>query len=335
MDLSYMHIWRNLIASTIEIDDLKESLYERGFSFDLNIPVDADDFRIANSEEIFVSSTPVMLADYVFEKDLTPFIGRFGLPDRRTKEQIEYDSEYFGVQENKLDTRGKFSRSDNTILLGALTPKDLIDLVIKCGFISQNGWHDILSKLGVRYLAICENSIFQEDFEEELMDVLENSGYNLKGDIRIERAEKLSIPLEKRKIKVGKNLITLPPFIFVAHIVPIGLIANVVSMSRPYWMTLGAYSEDDLSNLIEYVGLDKISVNPNDVSGKHQRQPIPDDVKIFVWNRDGGRCVNCGSQTNLEFDHIIPFSKGGSNSARNLQLLCEKCNRSKGATIGK
>ena len=63
------------------------------------------------------------------------------------------------------------------------------------------------------------------------------------------------------------------------------------------------------------------------------REPIPDDVKIFVWKRDAGRCVKCGSQRDLEFDHIIPVSMGGSNSARNLQLLCEPCNRSKGGGL--
>lgn len=69
-------------------------------------------------------------------------------------------------------------------------------------------------------------------------------------------------------------------------------------------------------------------------NGSHKgRPPIPDDVKMFVWQRDGGSCVKCGSQENLEFDHVIPLSKGGSNTARNLQLLCERCNRSKGAAI--
>ncbi len=63
------------------------------------------------------------------------------------------------------------------------------------------------------------------------------------------------------------------------------------------------------------------------------RQPIPDDVKMFVWQRDKGRCVKCGSNQNLEYDHIIPVSMGGSNTARNLQILCEFCNRSKGGNI--
>jgi 5-methylcytosine-specific restriction endonuclease McrA len=64
------------------------------------------------------------------------------------------------------------------------------------------------------------------------------------------------------------------------------------------------------------------------------RVPIPDDVQILVWNRDGGKCVKCGSQERLEFDHIIPLSKGGSNTARNIQLLCENCNRTKQNNIG-
>ena len=57
-------------------------------------------------------------------------------------------------------------------------------------------------------------------------------------------------------------------------------------------------------------------------------------VRDAVWRRDEGRCVECSSNENLEFDHIIPFSKGGSNTERNIQLLCEVCNRSKSNNIG-
>jgi len=59
------------------------------------------------------------------------------------------------------------------------------------------------------------------------------------------------------------------------------------------------------------------------------REPISDEVKSFVWNRDGGKCVTCGRNEKIEFDHIVPFSRGGSNTARNLQILCETCNREK------
>ena len=64
-----------------------------------------------------------------------------------------------------------------------------------------------------------------------------------------------------------------------------------------------------------------------------KREPIPEDVRFEVWRRDGGKCVKCGSQKNLEFDHIIPFSKGGSSTARNIQLLCQDCNRHKSDKI--
>jgi hypothetical protein len=67
---------------------------------------------------------------------------------------------------------------------------------------------------------------------------------------------------------------------------------------------------------------------------KIKSRRISQDVKDKVWNRDGGKCVECGSNENLEFDHIIPHSKGGANTYRNIQLLCEPCNRRKSAKIG-
>lgn len=57
---------------------------------------------------------------------------------------------------------------------------------------------------------------------------------------------------------------------------------------------------------------------------------IPSAVKIEVWKRDKGSCVKCGSKDNLHFDHIIPYSQGGSSKdAKNVQILCSRHNLEK------
>lgn len=65
----------------------------------------------------------------------------------------------------------------------------------------------------------------------------------------------------------------------------------------------------------------------------NETRRIPEHVKMYVWRRDKGQCVKCSRKENLEFDHIIPASKGGSNTARNIQLLCAKCNGAKSDKI--
>lgn len=74
-------------------------------------------------------------------------------------------------------------------------------------------------------------------------------------------------------------------------------------------------------------------INSNEFSGKNTRESIPTDVKIAVWHRDKECCVKCNSKSNLEFDHIIPVSKGGANSINNIQILCRTCNRKKSNKI--
>ena len=61
---------------------------------------------------------------------------------------------------------------------------------------------------------------------------------------------------------------------------------------------------------------------------------IPSDVKAQVWKRDKGQCVKCGNKEHLHFDHILPYSKGGtSRDVRNIQLLCAKHNLQKSDKI--
>ncbi len=61
----------------------------------------------------------------------------------------------------------------------------------------------------------------------------------------------------------------------------------------------------------------------------HDRK-TPDYVKNFISIRDDHKCVYCGSSLNLCYDHIIPFSLGGSSvDFDNIQLVCQHCNSRK------
>lgn len=63
------------------------------------------------------------------------------------------------------------------------------------------------------------------------------------------------------------------------------------------------------------------------------RPSIPRDLRERVYDRDGRRCVTCGSTDDLTLDHIHPFSLGGEDSESNLQTLCRSCNCKKGAKV--
>lgn len=63
---------------------------------------------------------------------------------------------------------------------------------------------------------------------------------------------------------------------------------------------------------------------------------IPRDVMFQVMRRDGRMCNMCGKNvpdSEVEFDHRIPFSKGGPTTADNLRLMCRPCNRKKRSAI--
>lgn len=87
---------------------------------------------------------------------------------------------------------------------------------------------------------------------------------------------------------------------------------------------LGAYIEQALA---------KFHRKLNFQQGTKKSRVISQNIKQAVWLRDAGQCVECEATEYLEFDHIIPFSKGGANSESNIQLLCRKCNLKKSDKI--
>jgi 5-methylcytosine-specific restriction endonuclease McrA len=91
--------------------------------------------------------------------------------------------------------------------------------------------------------------------------------------------------------------------------------------------------EKTITSEVANTALKMLASHDERQEASENRDAIPSAIRREVWRRDGGKCVKCGSRKNLEYDHIIPVSKGGSNTARNIELLCENCNRLKRDSI--
>lgn len=80
--------------------------------------------------------------------------------------------------------------------------------------------------------------------------------------------------------------------------------------------------------------VDDISQIPQPSADLEHTRLIPTAVKLEVWKRDKGQCVICGQKNKLHFDHVIPYSRGGTSLvADNIQLLCARHNLGKGNRI--
>ncbi len=79
---------------------------------------------------------------------------------------------------------------------------------------------------------------------------------------------------------------------------------------------------------------DEFQPEADSAHGVARSRIIPTSVKLEVWKRDKGKCVTCGATDELHFDHIVPYSRGGTSlKAENIQLLCARHNLQKSAKI--
>ncbi|GIJ49941.1 TerF-like protein [Virgisporangium aliadipatigenens] len=96
----------------------------------------------------------------------------------------------------------------------------------------------------------------------------------------------------------------------------------------------GSYEVDDPEYISAVLsGALKVAKRQAAIPAQRDSRSIPSHVKAAVWRRDGGACVECQATEYLEFDHEIPWSRGGATSVNNLRLLCRRCNLAKGARI--
>jgi hypothetical protein len=96
----------------------------------------------------------------------------------------------------------------------------------------------------------------------------------------------------------------------------------------------GSYGVDDPEYVAAVLtGALKVAKRIASTPGQRDSRAIPPAIRAEVWRRDGGACVDCQATEYLEFDHVIPWSRGGATSVNNLQLLCRRCNLAKGARI--
>lgn len=108
-----------------------------------------------------------------------------------------------------------------------------------------------------------------------------------------------------------------------------------------YWAS-PSYDQSDVLALVrdrqrrERAKLDRahMLLKAEDTGAARSRRPhIPRELRRAVFERDGGRCVECCSNFDLQYDHILPIALGGATSLENLQLLCGPCNRAKSDNI--
>ena len=109
------------------------------------------------------------------------------------------------------------------------------------------------------------------------------------------------------------------------------------------WIVLQSNEESKIKIFLEDITLESIfpsefakNKKENKKIDKESRDPISPKLRFEVFRRDKFCCQYCGAagpKVELEIDHKIPVSRGGTDDIDNLKTACFKCNRGKGVSV--
>lgn len=172
-----------------------------------------------------------------------------------------------------------------------------------------------------------ENSNQYELYMSEINERYCKHEYNIKIPFLL---RKLIYSIETKKVEECVMLPNTEFSVFV-KIRLTDLRGNVFKYKTKY------FNMEEVENLIERVN-DKTNHRFNDKAiwdsiSSVERAKVTNKLRLAIYERDDYCCVKCGSEIDLEIDHIIPISKGGKSEPSNLQTLCRSCNKQKSNII--
>ena len=172
-----------------------------------------------------------------------------------------------------------------------------------------------------------ENKKLYEEYVKEVKSITQLNTYD------VDQLPLFRIGLAKKEKSILNRSVQKPKTDFSI------VVELILTTINGYYRTSKScyFCADDINNLLTKI-TDKDNGFYNDDEiwqsiCRVERGKVTNKLRFFVYDRDGHRCVKCGSPYDLEVDHIFPVSKGGKSTPDNLQTLCHRCNVAKSNTI--